>query len=160
MVHDPQFWVALAFVLFVAAVFKPIGKVLNGALDGRSAKIQKDLDEALRLKEEAQVLLASYQRKQKEATEEAGKIIKNAENEAKRIIIEAEKNLEESLNKKIQIAMQKISTYEHSVMQEIRINSIDLAISTVRNLVKEKLSKEVSEQLVTRAISEMDKKLH
>ena len=160
MFHDPQFWVALAFVLFVILVYKPVGKILISTLDGRSAKIQRELDEALRLKDEAQALLTSYQRKQKEATEEAQKIIKNAESEAKRIIVEAEQNLEENLNKKIQIAMQKISTYEHAVMQEVRTNSIDVAMGTVRSLVKEKLNKEISEQLVTRAIGEMNKKLH
>lgn len=160
MFHDPQFWVALSFVLFVLAVFKPIGKIMGSALDNRSAKIQKELDEALRLKEEAQALLASYQRKQKEAAEEAKNIIKHAQEEAKRITLEAENSLEENLNKKIQLAMQKIASYEHSVMQEVRTNSIDIAVSTVRNLVKEKLSKEVADGLVTRAINEMNKKLH
>lgn len=160
MVHDPQFWVALAFLLFVAAIFKPVGKILISTLDGRAAKIQQDLGEASRLREEAQQLLASYQRKQKEAVEEAKKIVKNAESEATRIITEAEESLEENLNKRIQIAMQKIATYEHAVMQEIRTNAIDMAINTVRQLVKEKMSKDISEQLVVGAISEMHKKLH
>ncbi len=160
MEYGPEFWVALSFVLLVVAAFKPVGKVIINALDGRSAKIQKELDEALKLREEAQELLASYQRKQKEAAEEALKIITNAENETKRIILEAEKNLEESLNNKIQIAMQKIATYEHSVMQEVRTNSIDIAIGTVRNLIKEKINNEISEKLVTSAVNEMNKKLN
>lgn len=160
MFHNPQFWVALSFVIFVAAAFKPVGKIIIAALDGRANKIQKDLDEALRLKEEAQALLASYQRKQKEAVEEADRIVKNAESEAARIIDEAEKNLEENLNKKIQLAMQKIATYEQSVMQEVRMNSIDIAIGTVRKLAKERLTAEISESLVNRAINEMNKKLH
>ncbi len=160
MFQNPQFWVALSFVLFVIAVFKPVGKILAASLDNRSAKIQKELDEALRLREEAQELLASYQRKQKEAAEEAQKIIANAENESKRIIIEAEKHLEENLNKKIQLAMQKIASYEQSVLQEVRTNSIDVAISTVRSLIKEKLNKEIAENLVSRAVTEMNKKLH
>lgn len=160
MLNDPAFWVALSFVLLVVFAFKPVGKVLCTALDSRAAKIQKELDEALHLKEEAQALLASYQRKQKESAVEAEKILANAESEAKRIVADAEKNLEETLNKKIQVAMQKIASYEHSVMQDVRLNSIDIAIGTVRNLVKEKLSKEVADSLVNRAIGEMNKKLH
>ncbi len=160
MFHNPQFWVAVSFVIFVLAAFKPVGKIICAALDDRAAKIRKDLDEALRLKEEAQALLASYQRKQKEAVEEADRIVQNAEREATRIIAEAEKHLEDNLNKKIQIAMQKIATYEHSVMQEVRMNSIDIAIGTVRKLAKERLTAEISESLVNRAINEINKKLH
>lgn len=160
MLHDPQFWVAISFVLFVAAVFKPVGKVICASLDNRSLKIQKDLDEALRLKEEAQALLASYQRKQKEAAEEAHKILENAKTESERLLADAEKKLEENLNKKIQLAMQKIANYEHSVMQEVRNNSIDLAINTVRRLIEESLNKKISDDLVSRAVAEMNSKLH
>lgn len=159
MIHDPQFWVALSFVLFVVAVFKPVGKALCSALDARSAKIQKDIDEALRLKEEAQALLASYQRKQKEASEEAQKILENARTESQRLLTEAEAKLEENLNKKIQVAMQKIANYEHSVLQEVRNNSIDLAITTVRRLIEESLNKKISDDLVSRAVTEMNRKL-
>jgi len=160
MIHDPQFWVALAFVIFVVVVYKPIGKVIGAALDARSSKIQKELDEALRLKEEAQALLASYQRKQKESMDEAQKILQSAEIEAKRIVADAEQSLEENLNKKIQLAMQKIASYEHSIMHEVRTNSIDIATATVRNLIKENLNKEISDSLVVGAINEMNKKLH
>jgi F-type H+-transporting ATPase subunit b len=160
MFQDPTFWVAISFVLFAVLVFKPLGKFLSSTLDGRSLRIQTELNEALRLKEEAQALLSSYQRKHKEATDEAKKILKNAENESKRIAIEAESNLEESLNKKIQMAMQKISTYENSVMQEVRTNSIDLTISTVRNLIKENIDDAINDDLVINALNDMNKKLH
>jgi F-type H+-transporting ATPase subunit b len=159
MFHEPSFWVAAAFFLFVLAVFKPVGRILINALDARSAKIQKELDEARSLMEEAQALLASYQRRQSEAAEEAQNIIKSAEAEARQIIVEAEKNLEESLNKKIQVYMQKISTYEHSVLQELRVNLIDVAVGTVRSIMKENVKKEVSEELVQNAINEMHKNL-
>lgn len=160
MFENPQFWVAVSFIVFVAAVYKPVGKLLAGTLDGRAAKIQKELDEALRLKEEAQALLASYQHKQKEAAEEAARVLKNAEEEAARIVSEAEILMEENLNKKIQLAMQKIASYEHSVMQDVRTNSIDIAIGTVRKLTKERLTEEIAESLVSRAMNEMNKKLH
>jgi F-type H+-transporting ATPase subunit b len=159
MLQDPEFWVALSFVLFVFAVFKPVGKVLTSALDTRSAKIKKQLDDAHRLIEEAESLLASYKRRQNEASAEALKIVKNAEDEARRIVSQAEQNLEESLNKKIQVAMHKIATYEHAVVQEIRMNAIDLSVKTVRDILQEKLSNTASEEIVARAITQMNKKL-
>jgi len=159
MLQDPEFWVALSFVLFVVAVFKPVGKALGNAVDLRSTKIQKDLDEAHRLMEEAQSLLSSYQRRQREAADEALKILKDAEDEAKRMIVEAEQSLEENLNKKIQVAMQKIATYENSVIQEIRMNAIDISVKTVHTILKENLTNNNSDELVSKAIKEMNKKL-
>jgi len=159
MLQDPEFWVALSFVLFVAAILKPVGKALASALDSRSAKIQKELDGAHRLMEEAESLLSSYQSRQREATEEAKKILKNAEDEAKRIVTEAEQNLEQNLNKKIQIAMQKIATYENAVVQEIRMNAIDISIKTVHHLLKENLNGAISDELLSKAIIDMNKKL-
>ncbi len=160
MVFGEQFWVALSFVIFVAAVFKPVGKVLVTALDNRAAKIKNELGEALRLKEEAQALLASYQRRQKEAIEDAESIVAAAEAEAKRIAKDAETELENSINKKIEVAMQKIAAYEAVVIQEVKNNSIEIAINTVRTMVASNMNKEVAEGLIANAIVNMDKKLH
>lgn len=160
MFQDPAFWVGFAFFLLVVFTLKPVVRALNVALDSRIGKIQRDLEEALRLKDEAQELLASYQRKQKESALEAQRIIDHAQSETNRIMLEAEKDLEENLNNKIQLAMRKISTYENAVLQEVRANSIDMAIKTVRHLVKNNISHEVSEELVMRAMDEMNKRLN
>ncbi len=160
MEFGQQFWVAVSFVIFIAAVFKPVGKILVGALDGRAAKIKNELGEALRLKEEAQALLASYQRKHKEAVDDAESIVEAAEAEAKRIAKDAETELENSINKKIEVAMQKIAAYEAVVIQEVKNRSIEIAINTVRTMVASNMNKEVAEGLISKAIVDMDKKLH
>ncbi|MCE3233507.1 MAG: atpF1 [Rickettsiaceae bacterium] len=160
MEFDQGFWVAFSFVLFVALVFKPAGKFLTNALDERAARIKNELGEALRLKEEAQALLASYQRRQREAAEEAESIIKEAEAEAKRITKESEIELESALNKRIEIAMQKIANYESLVIQEVKIKSIDIAINTVRAMLTENINKDVADELIGKAVADMGKKLH
>ena len=77
--HNPTFWVAVAVILFfVLLIYKGVFKALGNALDNRAEKIRTELDEAKRLREEAQALLASYQRKQKEAEEQAEQIIVKA----------------------------------------------------------------------------------
>ena len=78
MLESAEFWVAIAFLAFVAGVFKPGRKALLGALDGRAAKIQAEIDEAMRLREEAQAALATYQRKQREVTEETEEMLDHA----------------------------------------------------------------------------------
>lgn len=160
MLQTPAFWLAISFILFIAATFKPVGRVIISLLDKRAANIQKELDEAVRLKEEAQALLASYQRRQKEIAEEARRIVTSAEEEARNIISEAEKNFEENTNKRINLAMQKIANYEYSVIHNIRTNAIDIALGIVMNLVKDKLTAEVSDKMISQALNEMNEKMH
>lgn len=160
MEFGQSFWVAVSFFIFVALVYKPVGNLIIKALDERALKIKNELGEALRLKEEAQALLASYQRKQKEMAEEALHIIAEAEAEAKRIAKEAEAELDAALNKRVEMAMQKIALYEAAVIQQVKNDAVDIAISTVRSIIVENMSKDASEELVSRAISGMGKKLN
>lgn len=160
MEFGQSFWVAVSFFIFIGLVFKPVGNLIIKALDEHALKIKNELVEALRLKEEAQALLASYQRKQKEMADEAVNIIAEAEAEAKRIAKEAEEELDAALNKRVELAMQKIAFYEAAVIQRVKNDSVDIAISAVRSIIIENLSKDASEELITRAISGMDKKLH
>lgn len=85
MFHDPTFWTAVAVVLFVALIAKPVGKMASKALDERADKIKAELDEAEKLRNEAQDLLAQYQRKQRDAASEAESIIQHAKEEAERM---------------------------------------------------------------------------
>lgn len=160
MVFDQSFWVAVSFVIFVAAVYKPVGSFLTKALDDRAKKIKDDLGEALRLREEAQALLASYQRKQKEIAVEAKQIIEESEKEAKRILADSQTELDIVLNKRIQLAMQKIANYEAAAVQRVKNNAVDVAISAVRTIVIDKMNKDISENLIVDAVEGMDKKLH
>jgi F-type H+-transporting ATPase subunit b len=160
MFHEPSFWVTASFVLLIITLYKPVGRILGEGLDGRANRVQGELDEALRLKEEAQALLASYQRKQKEALEEAEAIVAHAEAEAKRIRSSSEAELEGAINKRVDMAMQKIATYEAAILQEIRYNAVDVTGSTVRSLVQEKIGAKDAEQLVAESIQEIGKKLN
>lgn len=160
MAFDQTFWTGLSFVVFVALVIKPAGRFVINALDERTKKIENELGEALRLKEEAQALLASYQKKQKEVTEEAAMILEEAQAESKRIAKQAEKDLEESLNKRIETAMQKIASYENAILDQVKNNAVDIAVSTVRSLLIEHMNNEMADDLISHAVTEVDSKLH
>src|SRR4051794_9296916 len=85
LLHDPEFWVLVAFVLAIALVWKRGGAALTGALDERAARIRSELDEARKLREEAQQALAAYQRKQRDALKEAEQILAEAKAAAERL---------------------------------------------------------------------------
>src|SRR3546814_12622238 len=92
--NDPTFGVLVAFVIFVVAVFKPAKRAILGGLDARIAQIRTEVEEAQRLREEAQTLLAGYQRKQRQAIQEAEEIVARAKTEAKRLAAEGQRETE------------------------------------------------------------------
>jgi F-type H+-transporting ATPase subunit b len=159
LLHDPTFWTAIAFVIFIVALFKPVKKALMAGLDSRIAQIRAEVEEAQRLREEAQTLLASYQRKQREAAQEAEDIVKQAKEDAALQRAEARKSLEEMLRRQEALAIGKIAQAEAAAVQEVREVAIDLAIAATEKILAEKVRGELSDRLVEKAIGELPQKL-
>jgi len=160
MSFDATFWVALSFFIFIFLVAKPIGRAIGGALDNRSSKIKSELDDAMRLKEEAQAVLALYQRKQKKTLENSEEIIAHAKSEAERIIENAKSSIEDEIEKRTTLAVQKIAQTEARVVQEIRENAVDITISAAREIIMEDLDKDVADSVIDTAISDIGRKLN
>ena len=160
MFHDPTFWVAVAFVIFIALVSKPIGKLATKALDERADKIRADMDEAERLREEAQDLLASYQRKQRDAANEADEIVRHAKAEAERISREGRERLQASLERREKMATDRIALAEHQAVERVRAHAIDIAVEATRGVLAAGLAETKANALVDAAITELPVKLH
>ena len=157
---EPEFWLAIAFALFVGLLARPVGRKIADALDGRSKKIETEIEEAARLRDEAQVLLASYQRKSRESLKEAEDIIANAEAEAKRLVEEAAVGLAASLKRREQIALDKIARAEARAVEDVRHAAVDVALAATRELIQKNLDAGKANALVNAAIGELPKKLH
>lgn len=160
LLQSPEFWVAVAFVIFVGATFKKIRDALSGALDDRAARIKAQLDEAQQLREEAQAALAEYQRKQHGAAEEAKAIVEHAKVEAVRVREQAEADLEQGLKRREQLALEKISQAEAEALQEIRNQAVELAVVATARLLSDTIDKDQSDRLVDAAIKDLAGKLH
>ncbi len=160
LLHSSTFWVGVAFVVFVIAAFKPGKRVLTQALDGRIAKIRGEVEEAQRLREEAQTLLASYQRRQREAIQEAEQIIAHAREEAERVKAKAEADLEDAIKRREQQAAAKIAQAEASAIEEIREKAVDMAIEATARLLEDKMAGDAGEKAVAAAIKDIPGKLH
>ncbi len=157
---EPVFWVAVAFVVFVIALFKPIKNALLKTLDGRSDKIRAELDHAQRLRKEAQELLASYKQKQLDAEKEAAEIVAHAEKEAIELTKKTHDDLDKAISKKIELALQKISNYEHKVLTDIRNHAIDITMSTVRKIITENLSTEMAQELIENNLKSINSRVN
>ena len=157
---QPEAWVAIGFVLFVVAVGKPLWKAITGALDGRARRIARELDEAERLRHEAQALLTDYQSKHAEAVKEAGAIVTRAQEEAERLAREGAARLEADLKRREQLALQRIAEAERQAMEEVRGAAVDVALAATRALLERKLDDAGQARLVDAAIRELPGKLN
>lgn len=136
---DAHSWVFLATVIFAVVAFRLGRKPILAILDSRTAKIKNDLEEAERLRIEAQELLAQYQRKHRDALKTAEEIVTHARESVKRIHDEANKNLEESLKRKEAQILDKIARTEAAAVEEVRNQTADLAIIAARRMLLEAL---------------------
>ena len=160
VLNSPEFWVAVAFVIFVGLAFKKVRDGLNSALDGRSARIKAQLDEAQSLREDAQALLAEYQRKQRGAGEEAKAFVEHAKAEAERSREQAQADLEKAIQRREQQALEKIEQAEAAALKEVRDQAVDLAIAATAQLLSESVAAQKGDALVDDAIAELPEKLH
>ena len=160
LLAQPEFWLTIAFAIFVIAVAKPLGGKIAAALDSRSKLIAREIEEAGKLRDEAQTLLASYQRRSRDAIKEAEQILTNAKIEAQRIQDEASANLEASLKRREQLALDKIAQAEARAVEDVRNAAVDVALAATRQLIEQNLDAAKSTALVEDAIKDLPKRLH
>ena len=158
---DTSFWVAICVALFFVVLFwKGAHKALAKALDDRADKIKAELDEARRLREEAQALLASYQRKQKEAEEQAEDIVKQARHDAEVMAERSRADLKERLERRAAMAEAKIANAEAQALAEVKAKAADIALEAAESLLKGQLSAADHTKLVKDGIEQMGKSLN
>lgn len=161
MIHDPTFWVAVAlFVFFGLLIYLKVPHKAASALDSRAEQIEKEISEAERLREEAQDLLATYQRKQREAEAEIEKITAAAKEEADRMHKLGAERLEQSLARREKMATDRIAQAEAQAVDEIRRVAVDMAMAATGDVVARSVDGSKADQLVDASIAEVSKKLH
>jgi F-type H+-transporting ATPase subunit b len=158
---DSKLWVAIPVVLFILFVIqKGALKAINGALDGRADEIKNNLEEARRLREEAQTLLASYMRKQQEAEDQAEAIVKQAKHDAEIMATQARKDLTERLERRAAQAEAKIANAEAQAMAEVKAKAADMALNTAESLIRGNLKPADHSALIKDGIAQMGKVLN
>lgn len=160
LLHSAEFWVGVAFVIFAIGAFRPGKRILTEALDARIAKVREEVEEAQRLREEAQATLAGYQRRQREAIQEAEQIIAHAREEAQRASERAEAELAESIARREQQAADKIAQAEAAALDEIREKAVDMAIEATAKLLGKKMTGKEGDKAIADAIKDIPGKLH
>jgi F-type H+-transporting ATPase subunit b len=158
--QNPAFWVGVSFFIFLAIAFKPAKKAILDALDGKIAEIKDQVEEAARLRDEAQALLAEYERKQQQASKHAEEMVDAARKEAEESKSRAEADLNASLDRQRKLALERISMAEEKALREVRAAAAEMAIAATEKLVTDRVAGEDGDKLIDRAIKELGSKLH
>jgi F-type H+-transporting ATPase subunit b len=156
-----ELWVAVSFILFIAVLlyFKVPGTVIR-ALDRRAETIARELEEARRIREEAEAVLADYQRRAKNAEAEAAEIIAQAEREAEAYARETRAAFDEMLARRMKMAEDKIARAESKALDDIRSQATDLAVSTAERLIERKMTGKVADDMIEVSLDRIKKRLH
>jgi len=159
--YNTNFVVLLAFLLFIAVlIYVKVPRKLGGALDGRAEGIRAELNEAKALREEAQTVLASYERKQKEVKEQAERIIEHAKQEAALAAEQAKDDLKASIKRRLAAAEDQIASAQAAAVKDVRDRAIQLAVAAASDVIAAKMTAAEGNTLVDEAIQTVSAKLH
>lgn len=158
---DATFWSAVAFVILIAVfIYLGVHTKLTDALDHRAARIKAELDDARRLKDEAQKLVAEYRAKRQSAVKEAEEIVASAKSEAERIAAEAKVRMEEFVARRTKMAETKIAQAEAQAVADVRAAAADAAVSAAARILTQTVKGQTAETLLTQGIAEVRQKLN
>lgn len=161
MLMTPEFWVAVAFVIFLGILgYVGVHRTLLDTLDKRSARIKSELDEARALKEEARKILAEYQNKQDEAQRDADAIVANAKVEAERMASEADAKLQDFVARRTKMAETKIAQAEAQALADVRAAAAEAAVSAAEKVLAQAATGKVADGLIAQGIEDVKKKLN
>ena len=158
---NTNFVVLIAFVLFIAVLlYLKVPSLLGGMLDKRAEGIKSELDEARALREEAQTILASYERKQKEAQEQVERIVATAKEEAARSAEQAKEDLQKSIARRLAAAEDQIASAQSAAVKEVRDQAITIAVAAAQEVMAKQMTAADADKLIDDAIAQVDTKLH
>lgn len=158
---DPEFWVGVGTLIFLGILlWKKVPSLITSALDARAAAIAKELEEAQRLRREAEALLAEYKKKRAEADGEAAAIVAEAKAEAERFASESRAAIAAQIERRSKQAEEKIAQAEAQAVAEMRALAADRAIAAAEALLAARLDDKRAADLVKRSLEEIPSKLN
>jgi F-type H+-transporting ATPase subunit b len=158
---EPEFWVGVAFFIFVGAlIYLGVHRKILVGIDDRRTRIRAELDDARRLREEANALLVEYQRKQHEAEQEAQEIIVGAQAEAERLAADAKAKIEDFVARRTKMAETKIAQAEAQALADVRAAAAEAAVTAAEKILTQTARGKVADDLFSQGVEDIKKKLN
>lgn len=158
MFSDPTFWAAVALFIFLGILLAAgVPGLIGRALDQRAARIEAELADARKLRDEARALLAEYQRKEREAEQQAKDVIDQANAEAQALIQEQRAALQEALARRTRIADERIARAEAQAVAEVRGRAVALAVAASEELIRTRGDGSQAQDMIAQSIAAIRK---
>ena len=158
---NTDFVVLISFLIFIGVlVYFKVPGMIGNMLTARAEGIQGELNEAKALRDEAQSLLADYERKQKEVQGHAERIVAQAKADAESAAEAAKAELEQAVARRLAAAEEQITSAEASAVKEVRDEAAQVAIAAAREVIAKQMTAASANALIDDAISAVDAKLH
>ena len=155
MTIDATFWLAISFFIFFAIlIYLKVPQKINNSLTDKINEIQKELEEAEKLKEEAKNLFADYENKIDKSKKETKEIIDSAKKESEKAIIEKTKKFHQIIEKRKKSTEQKIVQMKENALKDIKNISVKISIEVVENLIKNSIDKNKLENLYNKSLEQ------
>ena len=156
MFSDPQFWVFIAFIIFVGAIFNPVRKMLSTGLDAKIKKIKESINQAEKVKNDSQVTLSEIKKRQNEVKDTINSINQETKDKVKRIESNANAKLKEQIDKRNALASLNIDQITRDAKTEIQQYIIQTAITATIDILKKKLNDQEKQKLINLSINELN----
>ncbi|UUP18749.1 F0F1 ATP synthase subunit B [Nitratireductor thuwali] len=158
---DATFWALISLIIFLAILaYLKVPGMIGRSLDDRADRIRNELEEARKLREDAQQLLAEYQRKRQEAEQEAKDLVAAAKRESKQILAEAKQKTEEYVARRTELAEQKIAQAERDAVSEVRALAVDVAVAAAGRILADKVDDKTGGDLFKSSVAQVKSKLN
>lgn len=157
--QNPESWVLIGFLIFVALAFKKAKAAITGGLDARAARIRAQITEAETLRREAEAMLRDAEQRHKTALQEAQAMLATAKAEAERLKDQGAKDLVAMLERRKQGALDKIAQAEASALAEVRQYAVDVAIAATRQVLTNQVQGALADRMIDQAIAELPRRL-
>ncbi|MEO0392468.1 MAG: F0F1 ATP synthase subunit B [Pseudomonadota bacterium] len=158
--QSTDFWVLLGFVIFVALVYKKVTGVVTEKLDERSDAIRNQIEEARTLREEAQAMLAQYQRQQRDAEKTAAEIVSSAKRQASDLLKQAQADAEAAGERQKKIAETRIQQMEAQAVAEVRAVAAEVAVQATRSVIEQQLDDAKASDILADSIDKLPARLN
>jgi F-type H+-transporting ATPase subunit b len=160
LLEDPRAWTAIAFVVFVILAYKKVSTLLTNALDARTAKIKAELEEASRLRQEAEAILAQYTQKQSQYMLDVESILTDARRDAEALTQHAHHELTVTLDTRMKNALQRIAQEESKAIADVRNHVVAIALAAAREVIADHKSAVSEDELLQLALGDIERKIH
>lgn len=160
LLHDTNFWVLISFLIFVVGVFVYGRKAILGSLDSKIDAIKTELEEAERIRVDAQELLAEYQRKHKDAMNEADKIVAEAKKHAESIREKAEADMANATERREAQLNEKLSRLEQQAAQDIQAYTAKIVVNAARDVLTDKMDSKSDKDMIADTMDGVSKTLN